>query len=102
MWEKRKWFRRPNFPMAPNRQPKWHLLEDAELGSFGRSRRVSIQYQARCGYFYNFERWGSGPLTRDEIKSPGLQCAKCVKAEAKRQDLLNKLYLRMTTLCNTL
>jgi hypothetical protein len=61
----RRYFRRDYFPMAPNRQPLWHILVSADKGHL----------TALCGYTYYFVL--EDALLRRQVKTKKLRCAKC-------------------------
>lgn len=92
-------FRRTDFPMAPNRKPLWHVFESnqsviivkkSETGLMDRQVQ-GIQTRALCGYEYAWQpvfHAANGPFFwKDEVKTAKLVCAKCRKAAEKiRED----------------
>lgn len=58
------YFRRASFHKSDSK-PKWHKLK----------LNNRFHYFAECGYSYRFTL--STPMTKDEIKTKSLVCAKC-------------------------
>ncbi len=64
------YFRRAEFPMAPNRKPKWHVLANEGVGPYDVTR-------ALCGYSYNFILGRS--MRKEGLKTKKLICVDCLK-----------------------
>lgn len=67
------YFRRRCFPMAPDRQPKWHILD--EVNNHTR--------EALCGYSYRFIL--ETPMQRPEVKTKKLICARCARKQEEKE-----------------
>jgi len=60
-----RYFRRSYFPMAPDQQPKWHILVTARAGHL----------TALCGYTHYFVL--EDAMIRSEVKTAKLRCSTC-------------------------